>query len=220
MGFFSVAVFMTDKNQSVDELLAPYDEELCVEPFLYRTKAEIIEQEREKLQWDFKHEYRDWQKDPKAYEKEHNDPSYIQYLKSIPERMKWTDEQIYQDAIKGLEDDLNENGDQMSYRNPNTRFDHQETGGRFKGVLIRKGAGPESEGCDEAFVREIDFEAMHQRALAEPYLGHIEADEPLFPLVGNAYRRPPARSEPTESLQYSLIDHRQLFQVGENVKAQ
>ncbi len=42
-----------------------------------------------------------------------------------------------------LEDDLNENGDQMSYRNPNTRFDHQETGGRFKGVLIRKGAGPE-----------------------------------------------------------------------------
>lgn len=172
MSHFTVAVFMTDdESQNIDELLAPYDENIKAAPHVKLTKAELIQEERDRLQQSFSTLYADWQKDPKAYEAKHPNPGHLQFLKSIPERMKWTDEQIYQDAIKGMEDELNENGDLMSTYNPDSKWDWYTTGGRWKGMLVRKGEGKNAKGCDEAFVCEIDFEAMRRKAEAElqPY---------------------------------------------------
>ncbi len=172
MSRFPVAVFMTQKNQSIHKLLAPYNEGRSVEPYVALTKAELIKKEREDVQLCFETAYKEWQKDPKAYEKEHNDPSLIRHLKSIPERMKWTDEQVYREAIKSYDDDeIDKDGNVISTYNPDAKWDTKKIGGKFKGMLIRKGEGVKSKGCNKAFVREIDFEAIHQRALAklEPY---------------------------------------------------
>lgn len=48
MSHFSVAVF-TDKETSVEELLAPYDERLDVEKYIDLTKEELIEEGKEEI---------------------------------------------------------------------------------------------------------------------------------------------------------------------------
>lgn len=45
MSHFTVAV-ITAKKENLEEMLAPYDENLEVEPYIERTKKEIIEKER------------------------------------------------------------------------------------------------------------------------------------------------------------------------------
>lgn len=45
MSHFTVAV-ITAKKEKLEEMLAPYDEELEVEPYIERTKKEIIEKAR------------------------------------------------------------------------------------------------------------------------------------------------------------------------------
>ncbi len=43
MSHFTVAV-IHNKNQNIEDLLEPYNENLDVEPYIGRTKAEMIEQ--------------------------------------------------------------------------------------------------------------------------------------------------------------------------------
>lgn len=47
MSHYSVAVFTDPKGATVEELLAPYDENICVPRYLYKTKAQIIADERQ-----------------------------------------------------------------------------------------------------------------------------------------------------------------------------
>ena len=55
MSHFTVAV-ITAKKEKLEEMLAPYDEELEVEPYIERTKKEIIEKAR-KWKEDFLKEF-------------------------------------------------------------------------------------------------------------------------------------------------------------------
>ena len=78
----SVAVFLYDGNsltETVNRLLAPYDEALPVKKELSKTKAEIIQSQREILRRDYKEEYSAWRKNPKAYEAEHPNPHHLGY---------------------------------------------------------------------------------------------------------------------------------------------
>jgi len=139
MSHYTVAVFTSDKNQSIDDLLAPYDEHIEV-PYVIITKAQLIREERKRLKKEFGRAY----------------------------KIKWSEEKIYQRAIKGREDELNENGDLVSTYSPNSKWDWYSVGGRWKDMLILKGKGTP---CDSAFVSDIDFEAMKAKAALElePY---------------------------------------------------
>lgn len=53
MSHFTVAV-ITAKKEKLEEMLAPYDENLKVEPYIERTKKEIIEKARKRKEDYFK----------------------------------------------------------------------------------------------------------------------------------------------------------------------
>ena len=102
MSHYSVAVFLYDGNsltETVNRLLAPYDEALPVKKELSKTKAEIIQSQREILRRDYKEEYSAWRKNPKAYEAEHPNPHHLGYIKSLPQRLKWSDEELYESYL-------------------------------------------------------------------------------------------------------------------------
>jgi len=60
MSHFTAAV-ITAKKEKLEEMLAPYDEELEVEPYIERTKKEIIEKAR-KWKEDFLKEQKEGKK--------------------------------------------------------------------------------------------------------------------------------------------------------------
>jgi len=163
MSHFSVAVFTKELGQSIGDLLAPYDENLKVAPYVSRTKAQLIQDERDFLQG--------------AYERSKDHPDGP--AEDILERMKETDEEIYQRATKNMTENLNENGDYISTRNPNSKWDWWTIGGRWGGLLITKVSVRKAkltksktyEQCNAAFAADIDFETMRRREAEElrPY---------------------------------------------------
>ena len=118
MSHFTVAVF-TDGTKTVDELLAPFDENISVEPYIYKTKAQIIEDAKEKKE---------------------------RYLKDLPSNVpNWmkayidaeTDEELYQ-AEFDEDEQYDEEGNELSTYNPNSKWDWYSIGGRWKGILKAK----------------------------------------------------------------------------------
>lgn len=182
MSHFTVAVFTKDEHQDVDDLLAPYNESITVAPYVDLTKEELIRREREQMHAAYSNSYAQWQKDPIAYEKTAN-PEHIQYLKSLPERMQWTDEQVYEEAIKSYdEEDITSDGSLLSRYNPDSKWDWYEVGGRWQGMLILKTGKTGERGTpglmtkitknfDAACVTDIDFDAMRKKQLEgiQPY---------------------------------------------------
>ena len=78
MSHFCVYVFH-DKNTSIDTLLAPYDENIVVEPYVEYTKEEAIANVRKEIE-DYKNrDYAEYLKNPKEYEKKYGHmKSYIE----------------------------------------------------------------------------------------------------------------------------------------------
>jgi RNA polymerase sigma factor (sigma-70 family) len=141
MSHYVVAVFTEDENQSVDDLLAPYDESIEMEPYVDVTKEELIRSQRERMKNVFDHQYAEWKRDPQTYEKSAN-PAHIEYLQSLPERMKWADEQLYKDAIQSYDEtEITPDGAILSRYNPDSKWDWYEIGGRWQGMYIKQNNG-------------------------------------------------------------------------------
>jgi hypothetical protein len=184
MSHFTAAVFMDSDEGSIEELLAPYDEDISAAPYVRHTKAELIRQAKEQLQMVVIGSYAKWRQDPAAYEADtrHN-PAHLEYLKSVPEQQTWSDEQFYRQAIQSYEpDEIAEDGGILSTYNPSSKWDWYEIGGRWQGLLMLKEGAEGFRGnsglmtkmtdhYDAAYVQDIDFEAMHQRNAAKliPY---------------------------------------------------
>jgi len=182
MSHFTVAVFTRNADADIDQLLAPYDENIQVAPYVSKTKEDIIRQAREEMQWSYENRYMEWKKDPMSYESNSN-PQHISYLKSLSELMKRTDEELYQEKIQLYEpEEITAEGGVLSTYNPNSKWDWYQIGGRWQGMLILKNSGvgtrgsaglmtPMTEDFDAAYVSDIDFEAMRNQRLEElqPY---------------------------------------------------
>ncbi len=136
MSHYTVAVFMTKPdNRTLSKLLAPYDENKPVVPYVYETKARLIKAQKEHLR------------------RSGGNPSEM------------TKEQLYQEAIKwhGAEPEMiNESGDLLTTYNPESKWDWWEIGGRWKNKLILK-KGFEGSPCNEALASDIDFQAIEHR---------------------------------------------------------
>jgi len=182
MSHFTVAVFTEDEEQDLDELMEPFSENLEVEQYVSMTRDDLVREERRRMQAVFENQYAEWQKDPAAYEKGSN-PEHIEYLKSIPELLKRTDEEIYKDEIRGYDkDSIDDNGNVLSTYNPDSKWDWYEVGGRWQGMLLLKpGKTGErgspglmtkmSENYDSAFALDVDFHMMRKQRIQElsPY---------------------------------------------------
>lgn len=117
MSHFSVAVF-TDGKKSVEELLAPYDENIEVTPYVELTRQQMIE---------------------KALERKKDYEQRARSGKEIADWMKEyinanTDEELYQCEFDS-DCSYDENGNQLSTYNPESKWDYWIVGGRWNGKL-------------------------------------------------------------------------------------
>lgn len=170
MSHFTVAVF-TDGTKTVEELLAPFDENMDTPRYVKETKEQAIQRIRKEIS-DYATTgfYAQWKANPVEYESKCTHDAHIDYLKNeFPKKLLWTDEECYQDVIRYCdEDELDENGSITSTYNPNSKWDWYAVGGRWQGMLKAK-TGLHGEGnifqpnqrehgkYDSAKVSDIDF---------------------------------------------------------------
>lgn len=139
MSHFTVAVVTKDKNK-LEEILAPYSEDLKVPRYIKYTKEQLIENEKKRIE-DYKNStYAKFLKDPIEYKSNCKNEAHIKYLEEeFPKQLNWTDEQIYQNKIKYYdEEDIGENGEVYSEYNPNSKWDWYDIGGRWRNQLLTR----------------------------------------------------------------------------------
>ena len=120
MSHFTVGV-ITDSidEKAIEEILAPYSENLEVPPYIDITKEEIINNAKQR-----KNEYL------KAIEKGEQLKDWQQeYINAK------TDEELYE--LERYEtEEFDENGNQLSRYNPLSKWDWWQIGGRWSGELL------------------------------------------------------------------------------------
>jgi hypothetical protein len=118
MSHYCVGVIVDNTNDiesSIEKILAPYDENLEVEPYIYKTKAELIQQAK-----DYKICIQ-----RRTEEADHIITEYEQsYLDAQ------TDEELY-NLWREDYNTYNENGDELSTYNPQSKWDWWVIGGRW-----------------------------------------------------------------------------------------
>lgn len=120
MRHYTVAV-ITDKLNKIGEMLAPYSENMEVEPYVDETKEAIINSAKERKE-------RVLQRKEKGEELDKYD---IEYLNAN------TDEELYKLQI--YEDEsYDKNGNHLTTYNPNSKWDWYEIGGRWNKILLVK----------------------------------------------------------------------------------
>lgn len=124
MSHYTVAVISrTGTEEEVAELLAPFDESIEFEPYIHRTKEQIIEDGR-------KH-HEETLKQIQEFDKDKlinilTNPGYNWYRRILNAN---TDEEFYE--IEAYEDMLGEDGNEYSTYNPDSKWDWWEIGGRW-----------------------------------------------------------------------------------------
>ena len=123
MSHFTVAVFTESNGKTVDELLAPYDENIVVEPYIDKTKEEIIQSAKET-----KDRILTRLKENPNYELDNWEEDYINAK---------TDEELYNQGI-WEDEEYDENGNHLTTCNPKSKWDWYQIGGRWRGLLKAK----------------------------------------------------------------------------------
>lgn len=149
MSHFSVGV-ICESPADVDRLLAPYSEDIEVDPYIYRTKEQMIAEAKERA---------------KTY---HDDSVGYDYLKPFTEAK--TDEEFYQAEIDYWQiTNVDEDGNELTTYNPKSKWDWYSIGGRWADELkvriteengLSDYAYDETDEfvyCDEAKIKDIDF---------------------------------------------------------------
>ena len=137
MSHFTVAVITKGKPtyEMIENALAPYDENK--EVVTWTTKQDLIAKTRKEIE-DYKNStYARYLKDKEAYKRDCTNDKHIEYLENeFPKKLKWTDEECYQDAIKWEEEEnIAPDGSLRSTYNPKSKWDWFQVGGRWAGRL-------------------------------------------------------------------------------------
>jgi len=180
MSHFAVILIGND----IEEQLAKYDENLEMPRYVEYTKEELIANERQSIE-EYKNDtYAEYLSDPIKYAENSTNDNHLKYLKEeFPKKLTMTDEEIYELATKWYDpEDIGENGEVYSTRNPNSKWDWYEVGGRWAGTIAvkdgveidmpnfswgwdadsREKVIAEGTKTDSAYVRDIDFSKMHR----------------------------------------------------------
>lgn len=130
-----------------EKQLAKYDENLELPMHLYMTKEQLINEKRKEIEEYKKNYYDVFLQDKDAYLanccKEHAD--YIE--NEFPKHLNWTDEQMYEDAVKYYRMDIDEGSENIEIHedgsvwrtyNNDAKWDWYQMGGRYAGRLQLK----------------------------------------------------------------------------------
>lgn len=162
MSHFAVIVI----GDNIESQLEKFDENLETPRYVQFTKEQLIAKGRKEIEEYKNGLYSKYLADPEKYTSECQNVGHINYITDeFPKKLEWTDEQVYQDQVEYYEpEDIGENGEVYSTRNPNSKWDWYEIGGRYAARLILKeGVTKETEpnfswGWDEKSISEALLE--------------------------------------------------------------
>lgn len=144
MSHFSVLVI----GDNVDKQLAPYNENIKVEPYVEYTREELIKKWREEIGEYEKGTYAEYLENPEKYLEEHKEKTdHIKYIsEEFPKRLQWTDDEVYNHEIQFYEpEEIWKNWEVYSTYNPKSKWDWYEVWGRWTGELVvKQGVKPET----------------------------------------------------------------------------
>lgn len=135
MSHYTVAVISNSgEYDEIAGLLAPFDEELEIEKYVCRTKEDIIEAGKavQKSIWEAAEKGIDVRKDLGI----NTEMDHVAFQKLLAAE---TDEEYYELEVDKTAE-LDEEGNELSYYNPNAKWDWWQIGGRWDDLL----AGEES----------------------------------------------------------------------------
>lgn len=142
MSHFSVGV-ICESPADIDKLLAPYSENIEVEPYIIRTKAEMIA---------------DGRKHKAMYEEKSEEHARFGIFAGAQ-----SDEDFYNLEKEDCYEYDND-GNELTTYNPKSKWDWYSIGGRWSGELRLK--EEDEDGClycDEAKIKDIDFSMNKER---------------------------------------------------------
>lgn len=138
MSHFCVYVFH-DKNTTVSELLAPYNENIELAPYVLYTKEQAIVKVRSDIEKYRDSTYKEYLADPVKYkEKFGHNKNHIDYLENeFPKKLNWTDEECYEEIARWKREDgiVAEDGSILSIYNPKSKWDWYVIGGRWSNAI-------------------------------------------------------------------------------------
>lgn len=178
MSHYTVAVFTENEGKTIDDLLAPFDENLEVEKYLSSTKTEFIE-EKKKYYHDYATDgpYAEYIKDPEGYAKQYDNEDHLKYLREeFPKKLKYTDEEIWKYETQYYDDDqITEEGIWSTY-NPKSKWDWYEIGGRWSNSLKLK----DGRTVDSAPAKDVDItpDPNHVKRLERFWELYVEGKKP------------------------------------------
>lgn len=179
MSHFAVLVIGEDHEEQLNK----FYENLEMDRYVEYTKQQLIDKEKKSIE-DYKNGlYAEYLEDPIKYSEGKNE-NHLNYLREdFPKKLNLNDEEIYKIAVKWYDpEDIGPDGEVYSTRNPQSKWDWYQIGGRYAGQITVK-AGVEIEepnfswgwdeeevkkiteeghSTDSAYVRDIDFSKMHR----------------------------------------------------------
>lgn len=154
-----------------DDILEPFYEGKEVEPYIYRTKQEIIEGVRESIKEvkedmkSFENGEFDKERKPYWFENCDSEKPIKDYYCQLLQLEDKTDEEIYQYYREGEDEDLyDEDGNELSTYNPDSKWDWFSIGGRWDGYFKLKDAA-ETNG-NSAKISDIIWEGTEEEKKA------------------------------------------------------
>jgi len=125
MSHYAVAV-LTDGKRDVEELLAPYDENISVAPYIGRTKEKMIADAKSYVE--------------RAQERKDSGKELSEYAQAYLDAKD--DEELYRLERDDKYCSYDMNGNELSTYNPNSKWDWYKIGGRWGGAFEEYGIDP------------------------------------------------------------------------------
>lgn len=169
MSHFSVlAIQKHNSHKDIEDMMAPYDENLEVEPRIYKTKQQLIDEEKDRLAHILDNDQvKEYLKDPEAFKAKNSGVGQTYRIDWVERQLddyykyaagSYTDEDFYKSAIEDEDPDkFDEDGNLMTTYNEDSKYDYYGEEGRWSGEIILK----DGSHVDSASVGDIDWKAMN-----------------------------------------------------------
>jgi hypothetical protein len=168
MSHFTVLVV----GENPEDQLAPFSENLTLERYVEYTRDGLIKYERDSIEKYRLGPYQEFINNPDEYTKNCKNDNHIKFLKEeFPLRILWTDDEVYKYAIRyHTASDIGKDGEVYSTRNPNSKWDWCQLGGRWAGsIKVKDGIIRDqpnfSYGWDNKSIKEVMSQPLTDSAI-------------------------------------------------------
>ncbi|WP_373266199.1 hypothetical protein [Hungatella hathewayi] len=185
MSHFLLAI-ISQENADIDKIMEPFNEALEVEPYVAKTKRQLIKNARA------------YYKASLSYyieKKEEMSGEVGDVIKEMKKLMNMTDSELYEyEKQKYDDEDFDRDGNLISIYNPNPKYDWYEIGGRWSDLLElkRKNKKGNPIKVNQAKIKDINFEPNEEtyKEALEFWENYVEGKNPSASHAGYLLYKP------------------------------